>query len=117
MHRAGGATSDEWPVGECRYNPRMSLSPEEVEHIAHLARLELSDEEKARYREQLSAILDYVAKLQQLDTSSVPPMTAVFSANVSLRPDQARAPLDRKALLSNAPEVQDDQFKVPPVFE
>ena len=95
----------------------MSLTLEEVEHIAQLARLELSDEEKARYRVQLSAILDYVAKLQQLDTSYVPPMAAVFGQDSHLRRDRTRASLKRKVLLSNAPEVQDDQFKIPPVFE
>ena len=95
----------------------MSLSLEEVEHIAQLARLELSDEEKARYREQLSAILDYVAKLQQLDTTNIPPMLALFGEGSDLRPDQARPALDRKALLRNAPDVQDEQFKIPPVFE
>jgi aspartyl-tRNA(Asn)/glutamyl-tRNA(Gln) amidotransferase subunit C len=95
----------------------MPLTLEEVEHIARLARLELSDEEKARYREQLSAILDHVAKLQELDTSDVPPMSAVFAGDSHLRADRPRAPLSRKRLLKNAPEVQDDQFKIPPVFE
>jgi aspartyl-tRNA(Asn)/glutamyl-tRNA(Gln) amidotransferase subunit C len=94
----------------------MSLTLEEVEHIAQLARLELSEEEKAHYREQLSAILDYVAKLQELDTSDVPPMSAVFTGESRLRPDRARKPLSRRALLKNAPAVQDDQFKIPPVF-
>lgn len=94
----------------------MSLSLEEVEHIAQLARLELSEEEKARYREQLSAILEYVAKLQELDTSQVPPMSAVFSGEPHLRPDRPRAPLSRRALLKNAPDVEDGQFKIPPVF-
>ena len=98
----------------------MPLTLEEVEHIARLARLELSDEELARYREQLSAILDHVAKLQGLDTSEVPPMSAAFAGDshpVGLRPDRPRAPLSRKSLLKNAPDVQDDQFKIPPVFE
>ena len=107
----------------------MPLTLEEVEHIAKLARLELSDDETARYREQLSAILDHVAKLQELDTSDVPPTSAVFSGDShpvragsppgrdGLRADRPRAPLSRKRLLKNAPEVQDDQFKIPPVFE
>ena len=116
----------------------MSLTLEEVEHIAGLARLELTDEEKARYREQLSAILDHVAKLQQLDTSDVPPTSGVSPAplapparagvqraqrgasvagNSHLRPDRPRAALSRKSLLKNAPDTQDNQFKIPPVFE
>ena len=95
----------------------MPLTLEEVEHIARLARLELSDEEMSRYREQLSSILDHVARLQELDTSEVPAMAAVFTGNSGLRPDRPRAPLSRKSLLKNAPDVQDDQFKIPPVFE
>jgi len=95
----------------------MSLTLEEVEHIAQLARLELTEEEAARYREQLSAILDYVAKLQELDTSDVPPMSAVFAGDSHLRPDRAHAPLSRKSLLKNAPEVKNAQFKIPPVFD
>ena len=103
----------------------MPLSIQEVEHIAKLARLELTDEEKVRYREQLSAILDHVAKLQTLDTSSVAPMTAVFSAGQGgttaaeshLRPDRSRPSLPTDELLKNAPEHDQDQFKIPPVFE
>ena len=98
----------------------MPLSIQEVEHIAKLARLELTDEEKVRYREQLSAILDHVAKLQTLDTSSVAPMTAVFSAQPTeshLRPDRSRPSLPTDVLLQNAPAHEQDQFKIPPVFE
>jgi aspartyl-tRNA(Asn)/glutamyl-tRNA(Gln) amidotransferase subunit C len=94
----------------------MPLTLKEVEHIAQLARLELSEAEKAHYREQLSAILDYVAKLQELNTSEVPPMLAVFTGDSHLRPDRARSPLSRRALLKNAADVEDGQFKVPPVF-
>ena len=103
----------------------MQLSLEEVEHIATLARLELTGEEKARYRQQLSAILDHVAKLQKLDTSSVQPMTSVFPAGSTgqrdgdshLRPDKSRASLDPDELLKNAPAHEHNQFKIPPVFE
>ena len=56
----------------------MSLTQAEVEHIAKLARLELTQEELARYREQLSAILDYAARLRELDTSQIPPTTSVL---------------------------------------
>ena len=98
----------------------MPLSIHEVEHIAKLARLELSEEEKVRYREQLSAILDHVAKLQTLDTSSVEPMTAVYSAQPAeshLRPDRSRPSLPTDELLKNAPAHDQEQFKIPPVFE
>jgi len=95
----------------------MHLSLEEVEHIATLARLELTAEEKARYREQLSAILDYIAKLQELDTANIPPTASVLASVSHLRTDESRPGLSREALLKNAPEVEQGQFKIPPVFE
>ncbi len=95
----------------------MPLSIQEVEHIAKLARLELTDDEKNRYREQLSAILDHVAQLQKLDTASIPPMSSVFSGDSHLRADESRPPLTPQVLLKNAPNAEQDQFKVPPVFD
>ena len=95
----------------------MPLSIEEVEHIATLARLELSAEEKNRYRQQLSAILDYIRKLQELDTTDIPPTSSVSSGAGHLRADESRPGLSREALLKNAPEVERGQFKIPPVFE
>lgn len=95
----------------------MSLTLKEVEHIARLARLELSEEQKELYREQLSAILDHIAKLQELDTREVPPTTGGSLSEMPLRADEARPGLTREALLKNAPEKTDDQFKVPRVFE
>jgi aspartyl-tRNA(Asn)/glutamyl-tRNA(Gln) amidotransferase subunit C len=95
----------------------MPLTIQEVEHIAKLARLELTGEEKARYREQLSAILDHVAKLQTLDTASIPPTASIFSGDSHLRRDEPRPGLPREELLKNAPEQEKGQFKIPPVFE
>lgn len=95
----------------------MSLTLQEVEHIAKLARLELTDEEENRYREQLSAILEHVAQLQKLDTSAIPPTASVFGGQSPLRPDQARPGLPTETLLKNAPETAQGQFKIPPVFE
>jgi aspartyl-tRNA(Asn)/glutamyl-tRNA(Gln) amidotransferase subunit C len=95
----------------------MSLTLKEVEHIARLARLALSDEEKARYREQLSAILDYAARLQQLDTRDIPPTSSVLPARSVLRPDRARPGLPLPDVLANAPDEQDNRFRVPPVLE
>ena len=95
----------------------MPFTLEEVEHIATLARLELSAEEKARYRKQLSAILDYIRKLQELDTTDIPPTSSVLSGAGPLRADESRPGLDRESLLENAPEVEQGQFKIPPVFE
>jgi aspartyl-tRNA(Asn)/glutamyl-tRNA(Gln) amidotransferase subunit C len=95
----------------------MSLTIQEVEYIAKLARLALTDEQKECYRGQLSAILDHVAKLQELDTRDVPPTTGGALTEMPLRADEARPGLSSKALFANAPEKDGDQFKVPPVFE
>jgi len=95
----------------------MSLSLEEVEHIAELARLELSAEEKEHYREQLSAILDYAARLLALDTTGIPPTASVLPPHSALRPDQPQPGLSLEELLRNAPDVTDNQFRVPPVLE
>lgn len=95
----------------------MSLSQKEVEHIARLARLELTDEQKTLYRQQLSAILDYIAKLNELDTQEVPPTAGGGLTQMPLRPDKTRPSLPTDMLLKNAPEAEDDQFKIPPVFE
>jgi aspartyl-tRNA(Asn)/glutamyl-tRNA(Gln) amidotransferase subunit C len=95
----------------------MALTPEEVEHIALLARLELTPQEKARYREQLSAILDYFSQLQALDTSDIPPTASLLPAGSGLRSDKSRPGLMLDELLANAPQVTDDQFRVPPVLE
>ncbi|GAB4502421.1 MAG: Asp-tRNA(Asn)/Glu-tRNA(Gln) amidotransferase subunit GatC [Anaerolineales bacterium] len=94
----------------------MSLSLQEVEHIAQLARLELSGEELARYRDQLSAILEYVAQLQKLDTANIPPTASLFSAVSPLRADEPRPGLTREELLKNAAQQESGQFKIPPVF-
>ena len=94
----------------------MSLTIKEVEHIAKLAHLNLSAEEKARYREQLSDILNHVAKLSELDTSDISPMANAVEGASPLRADKVREPLVREALLQNAPDAQDGQFKVPAVF-
>lgn len=95
----------------------MPLTHQEVEHIARLARLNLTEAEKARYREQLSAILDYVAKLSELDTSATPPMSVVFGGQPRLRADRPRKPLPPEAILKNAPDQAEGQFKIPPVFD
>lgn len=94
----------------------MSLSLQEVEHIAQLARLALTEAEKERYRVQLSAILEHVAKLQKLDTASIPPTTSLFNDLSPLRPDEPRPALPRADLLKNAPQQAGGQFKIPPVF-
>ncbi len=95
----------------------MTLTREEVWHIAHLARLDLTEEEVEEYRRQLSAVLEYFARLQAVDTGDIPPTASVQPPRSVLRPDEPRPGLRREDLLANAPEVEDGQFRVPPVFE
>jgi aspartyl-tRNA(Asn)/glutamyl-tRNA(Gln) amidotransferase subunit C len=95
----------------------MTLTTEEVQHIAKLARIELTAEQQEHYREQLSAILDYIAKLRTLDTTDVPPTAGGGLTHMVLRRDESRPSLPTDTLLANAPETEDDQFKIPPVFE
>lgn len=95
----------------------MSLTLAEVEHIAQLARLHLSEEEKIRFREQLSAILEYAARLQQVDTRDIPPTSSVLPPRSRLREDKPHAPLSRDKILANAPNSHQGYFRVPPVLE
>ena len=95
----------------------MSLTREEVENIAHLARLQLSEEEKERYRQQLSSILEHVAKLQNLDTGDIEPLNSVVAERSRLRDDEPGICLSPEELLSNAPDVHSQQFRVPPVLD
>ncbi len=95
----------------------MTLTIDEVEHIASLARLDLTEEEKIRYAGQLSPILDYAARLQELDTADIPPTSSVLPARSVLRPDVPRPGLTPDELFKNAPDAQDDEFRVPPVLD
>lgn len=95
----------------------MDLSVEEVEHIAELARLELTDAEKNLYREQLSAILGYAAILQQIDARGIPPTSSIMAAESVLRPDEPEDGLTIAQALANAPAAENNQFRVPPVLD
>ena len=95
----------------------MALTLAEVEHIAELAKLSLTAEEKARFREQLSAILDYAGMLNRLDTSAIPPTATVLPLRTVLRPDEVTPSLPRDRLLANAPSAEAGMFKVPPILE
>ncbi len=95
----------------------MKLSREEVGHIADLAKLALSDEEVARYQEQLSAILEHFDRLQELETEEIPPTATVLPLRSVMREDEARPPLEREKVLENAPDTEDGCFRVPAVLE
>ena len=94
----------------------MKLSIEEVKHIAELARLKLTEVEKVQYAAQLSDILDYAAKLNELDTEHIPPTASVLDIPLRLRIDEAQPGLSQDEVLRNASETQGGQFKVPPVL-
>jgi aspartyl-tRNA(Asn)/glutamyl-tRNA(Gln) amidotransferase subunit C len=95
----------------------MALTIEEVDHIASLARLQLTHDEKARFREQLSSILDYMAMLRRLDTSTIEPTATVLPLRTVLRPDVVTPSLPTAELLALAPASEAQMFRVPPVLE
>jgi len=95
----------------------MALTIEEVDHIASLARLRLTDDEKSRFREQLSSILDYMAMLRRLDTSAIEPTATVLPLRTVLRPDVVTPSLPAAELLALAPQAEAQMFRVPPVLE
>ncbi|MEK7653093.1 MAG: Asp-tRNA(Asn)/Glu-tRNA(Gln) amidotransferase subunit GatC [Patescibacteria group bacterium] len=95
----------------------MKLSKQEVEHIAKLARLELTEEERETYREQLSAILDYMEKLQTVDTKDVASTSQVTWLTNVMREDNIAESGIAEELVAGAPEHDDGFIKIPKVFE
>jgi len=95
----------------------MRLTPEEVEHVALLARLRLTDEESERFTTQLNSILDYFEELKQIDTSGVPPMSHAVPMSNVLRADEPAPSLSPEEALRNAPDQARDCFQVPRVIE
>jgi len=95
----------------------VALDREAVKHVAVLARLAMSDAELDRFAEQLSAILDYIDKLSQLDTSAVEPMSHALALSNVYRPDQPGHPLPQAKALDNAPEQGEGFFRVPRIIE
>ena len=89
----------------------------EVEHVARLARLELSADEKQRMRSQLDAILTYIDKLRQLDTEGVEPTTHAIPILNVMREDEVRPCFAVADMLANAPERDGDLFRVPKILE
>ena len=112
-----------WPMSNsCSFLPfvstllvSMSVSREEVRHVAQLARLDFSEEDEARMADELSQILEYVDKLDELDTSGVPPMSHVLDVTNVFRPDEVEERIDRGEALELAPEADDEYFRVPKV--
>jgi aspartyl-tRNA(Asn)/glutamyl-tRNA(Gln) amidotransferase subunit C len=95
----------------------MSLTPEEVKKIAHLARLNLSETDIAYYTPQLSSILDFVAHMDEIDTATVEPLAHPLDLPQRLRPDTISEPNQRELFQSLAPEVKVGLYLVPKVIE
>ena len=95
----------------------MSLTQDEVRHVAELAKLRLTDEEIQTYTEQLSAILEYAERIQEVDTSSVPPTPYVLPLANIMGEDEPEPSLSNQAALANAPDSDNGFFRVRAVFE
>ena len=94
----------------------MKITQKEVEHVAHLARLNLSSEELVKMTEQLDTILSYFEKLEKLDTSDVVPTTHAFSVTNAFRDDVVKPSLPLEEALNGGPEVNEDSFIVPKII-
>jgi len=95
----------------------MPLTISEVEHIAELAKLSLTEAEKALYRDQLSAILDYAAAIQRVDTSLIPPTATVLPLRNVLRADHVTPGLSQEDVLANAPDAVEGCFRVRTILD
>jgi aspartyl-tRNA(Asn)/glutamyl-tRNA(Gln) amidotransferase subunit C len=95
----------------------MGIDVKAVEHVANLARLELTDGEKQKFTQQLNAILKFAEKLNELNTDDVEPTTHVLKLSNVMREDEARPSISRDVALRNAPDEEEGQFKVPAVLE
>jgi len=93
------------------------IDEQTVRHVAHLARLQIDDEEVARYTRQLADVLDYIRRLNEVDTTDVLPTAHVLDVHNVLRNDEVRDTLTADDALANAPARQDPFFKVPKVLD
>ena len=92
------------------------LTRSDVEHVAKLARLALSDEEVEQFTTQLGAVLEHFASVAALDTSGVPPTSHPIPLSNVLRPDERRPSLERDIVLEMAPAAEDGRFRVPRIL-
>ena len=92
------------------------ITIEDVEHIAWLAHIELTEEEKRVFAEQFNRILDFFRKIDEIDTSNVPPTYHVLDLLNVFRKDEVREPLPKDSVLMNAPKREDGFFKSPRII-
>ena len=94
----------------------MRITPEQVQHVARLARLEIDGDAVQKLAEQLATILDYVNKLEEVDTRGVSPTSHAIALTNAFRDDVVRASLPREEALENAPSQEAGSFVVPKVI-
>jgi aspartyl-tRNA(Asn)/glutamyl-tRNA(Gln) amidotransferase subunit C len=92
------------------------ITRDEVAHVAHLARLELTEAELDSFTPQLAAVLDHAADVEALDVSGIPPTAHPLPLANVFRPDVETSSLDRDEVLEQAPEAESGQFRVPPIL-
>ena len=91
----------------------MSISLEQIKHLAHLSRLEFSEEELEEMQDDMGKILDFVAQIDTLDLSGIEPLTQMSESVNVMREDQTKGMLEKDEALKNAPDANSDYFRVP----
>lgn len=94
----------------------MSVTIKDVEHVAKLARLEFSEQEKEKLTHQMNTILEYMEKLEKINTSNVEPLSHVIELSNVMREDEVKPSLTQEEVLKNAPDRTEQFFKVPKVI-
>lgn len=95
----------------------MKITRETIEHVANLARLNLTEQEKEKLTIEMANIISYVDKLNELDTSGISPTAHVIPIKNVFREDKVEKSYDRDKMLANAPSHEDGCFKVPKIVE
>ena len=94
----------------------MSITIRDVEYVAKLAKLKLSEAEKRKFQKELDKIITYIDQLNQVDTENVPPTSHVIPMENVLREDKVKSSLTQEEALANAPDKKDGYFRVPKVI-
>lgn len=102
---------------EWRIKMATLISDETIEYVGILAKLELSEEEKEQAKKDMGSMLDYIDKLNELDTEGVEPMSHVFPVNNVFREDVVTNGDDREQMLANAPQKKEGTYMVPKTFD
>lgn len=95
----------------------MKIDEAQIKHLANLAKLDITEEEVQRYAEQLSSVLEYIGKLNELDTKDIEPLSQVSGAIDVLRPDLVKQCFTQEKVLAEVPDLEKRQIKVRKVFE